>query len=112
MQNEPVIWLVGAEPPTFTPPEGIKKFVDWYKGTHIPLTLKAPGIVSANFYESVTGQMEYPKFLCIYEGESKEALDAARKSREMQASIEDGRTNGPPLGMGVRWNIAYRRIRL
>jgi hypothetical protein len=114
MSDKPVLMLVGTSIPYFGSPEIIEqkkeKYVDWYKNVHIPLALKSPGMVGANFYQCTEPKKEYPEFLCVYELENKQVVEKAMKSPEMMKAIEDGHQNGPIHGMIVRWHVVYEAV--
>lgn len=110
MDTKPVIWLMASDLPSFSAAEREKEYVEWYKGTHIPLALKAPGILKGDFYERIEPTEEYPKYLCVYQIENEGAITKARASTEMSRAIKDGRTHGPAFGMGIRWRVHYRPI--
>lgn len=110
MANKPVLMLVGTSIPTFGSSGKTEEYIDWYKKVHIPLSLKAPGMVGGTMYKVVNSKMEYPEFLTVYELESKEVVEKAMRSPEMAKAVEDGKENGPKYGMTVRWHIFYEPV--
>lgn len=114
MANKPVLMLVGTSIPYFGSPELVEQkkeqFADWYKNVHIPLALKAPGMIRATFYRATEPKKEYPEFLAVYELESKQIVEKAMRSPEMMKAIEDGHQNGPKHGMIVRWHVVYEPV--
>ena len=110
MAEKPVIMLVGTSIPTFGSPEKTAQYTDWYKKVHMPLALKAPGMLRATFYQCIDPKKEYPAFLCVYELESKQVVAKAMQSPEMLKASKDGAENGPSHGMVVRWHVFYEPV--
>ena len=110
MADKPILMLVGTSIPTFASPEKADEYVDWYKKVHMPLALKAPGMLNATLYKGTKWTLEYPSFLCVYEMESKDVIEKAMQSPEMAKANEDGHKNGVLHGMVVRWHVYYEPV--
>lgn len=85
VQNKPVLWLGGTD----CPPQKEEEFNAWYNKVHIPMVLKAPGMVRAKRYEVIEAGNEYPRFLAIYELENEAAFELAMKSQEMATARQE-----------------------
>ena len=100
------LWLVGADCAS----EKEEEFNEWYDKVHIPMVLKAPGMVSAKRYRVIEGGDEYPKFLAVYELESEAAIDLIDKSQELAAARQEMRERWGERGFTIRWRVRYRPI--
>ncbi len=72
-------------------PDDTQAFDEHYFQTHVPLSEKMPGLVSAQYHQIVgspMGKTDY-HLLAVMTFESKAALDAAMKSPEGMAAAKD-----------------------
>ncbi len=85
MAGKPIAWLVATE----CPPERDAEFNEWYNNTHVPMVLKAPGVIGATRYKALTPTTAQPTSLAIYEVENEAALKRIQESPEMAAAKAD-----------------------
>lgn len=87
------------------------KFNKWYNEVHIPLLFKYQGIKRAGRYRQLDDNKEHPKYLALYEFESKEAMDAFESSPEFAAAMKDMDETGENSGFELKWVVAYEPIK-
>lgn len=105
MAKQPVIYLLGSNPP----PGREAEFNEWYDNVHIPMILKSPGMVRAARYELVGAGDGAPKYLAIYELEDEAAIEKFTKSRERAAARkqrDEQWSKGPDYS--VVWRAHYK----
>ncbi len=105
----PVIMILGTEPP----PGLEEEWNQWYTEKHVPDVLKFKGARKATRYK-ISKEMEgqYPRYLAVYEFESKEALDEyMTTSPEHFAALDDWNDNWAPKGAEIKWRIYYEPIK-
>ena len=103
METKPVIYLVATQ----CPPEKEEKFNKWYNEVHIPLLLKFKGIKKVTRYK-ITGETEeYPKYLTIFDFESREAFEKYSTSPERAASREEASETWKDGGYEIKWRVQY-----
>jgi len=70
-------------------PENDAKFNKWYNEVHIPMLMKYKGIKKVTRYRVIEEKAARPKFLAVYEFDSKKDLDEMPKSQAFQAAIAE-----------------------
>ena len=85
-----------------------KEFNKWYDEIHMPLLLKFKGIRKATRYQVVNENEEFPKYLAIYEFESKEIYEACKKSPKLAATLSKPWKKGEPE---LRWRMECEHLR-
>jgi len=107
METKPIIHVVATECRS----EVEEKFNKWYDDVHIPLLFKFKGMKEATRYKIMNETEEYPKYLTIYEFESKEAYQAYRTSPELAASTEEMKETWKEGGFEVKWRVQYEPMK-
>ncbi len=70
-------------------PEREEAFNRWYNEDHLPKMLeRVPGILSGRRYRVIEGEEEF-RFLAMYEFESYEAMETARKSDVVKQLVRE-----------------------
>ena len=107
MATKPVIHVVGTE----CPPEMEEKFDRWYSERHVPDLLKFKGLKKVTRYKILRPNEEYPKFLTVYEFESREQFEAYFVSPERSAAAEDWRNIQQKLKASQKWAVQFETIK-
>ncbi len=105
MDKQRVILVVGTNPP----PGKEAEFNEWYDNVHVPMLLKAPGMVRATRYQLVGEGDEYPRYLAIYELEDEAAMAKFAQSPEAAAAHQQRReqwAGGPDFS--ISWRANYQ----
>ncbi len=69
-------------------PEHDTEFNKWYNEVHIPMLLKYKGIKKVTRYKEMNNEGK-PRYLAVYEYDSKADYDGLNKSSEFQAAIAE-----------------------
>ena len=106
MAKTRIINIVATE----IPKENDAKFNKWYNEVHIPMLMKYKGIKKVTRYKMIEDKAKKPKYLAVYEFDTKEDLDALMKSPEFKAAIEEmqGTWKGDNF---LKWAAAYEPIK-
>jgi uncharacterized protein (TIGR02118 family) len=95
---------------TECPPEKDAAFNKWYNEVHIPLLFKYKGMKKVTRYKVIDEKSQQPKYLAIYEYDTKEAMDAQHESPEFKAAIAE--MQGSWLGkFDLKWAAGYEPIK-
>lgn len=107
MAAKAVIHVVG----TVCPPEMEKKFDAWYSERHVPDLLKFKGLKKVTRYKILRPNEDYPKFLTIYEFESREQFEAYFTSPERAAAAKDWQKIQKELSASQKWAVQFEQIK-
>jgi len=107
MESKPVILIRGTQ----CPPEVEERFDTWYSEKHVPDVLKFKGIKRATRYKIIGGDKGCPKFLVIYEFESRQAFEEYDTSTVRDAVYEDWLRISKETGAEMIWRVQYEAIR-
>jgi uncharacterized protein (TIGR02118 family) len=107
MSSKPILQVIAMD----CSPEKEEKFNKWYTESHVPLILKCGGVKEAARYKRIGENEEFPKYLALYEYESKEAMDAERNAPEFAAVGEDVRKAWPNGLPPPKWVVQYELIK-
>ena len=108
MEIGPTILVVGTE----CPPEAEEEWNRWYNAKHVPDVLKFKGVKKATRYKIIGDDKgEYPKYLVIYEFESRQAAEAYNTSPEFDALRKDWNDNWAKRGAEIKWRLQYEPIK-
>ena len=108
MEPKPVIMMVGTQ----CPPAVEESFNTWYNEKHIPDVLKFKRIKRAARYKIMGDDEGYPKFLAIYEFESRQAFEEYETSPVRTAAGEDWLRISKETGAEMMWRTKYEAIRI
>jgi len=70
-------------------PEDDANFNKWYDEVHIPMLFKNKNLKKVTRYKVATQKGEKPRYMAIYEYDTREALNAFPASPEFKAAIEE-----------------------
>lgn len=70
-------------------PENDAKFNKWYNEVHIPMLMKYKGIKRVTRYKTIEARGAKPRYLAIYEFDTKEDLNDSMASPEFKAALEE-----------------------
>ena len=90
-----------------------EKFNKYYSEVHTPMLLKYKGIKKATRYRKIGDKEEGPKYLGIYEFESKKALDIFNdfdKCPEHAAARDRMKETWKNGGFIIKWIVPYEEI--
>ena len=107
MESKPVIMIRGTQ----CPPEMEEKFDTWYSEKHVPDVLKFKGVKKATRYKIIGNDKECPKFLAIYEFESRQAVEEYDISAVRDTVYEDWLRISKETGAEMIWRVQYEAVR-
>lgn len=106
MARSPVMLVVATK----VSPEREREFNEWYDKVHIPMVLRAPGMVRADRYKVVGAEDDLATYLAVYEMESEEAIGLWEKSPERDAALKDRLQQWGETGFTVAWRGYYKHL--
>jgi len=116
METERIIMVIGSD----SPPEVEEEWSEWYNREHTPDALKFKGIrkgVRYRLVDSATlnvtptpGGERVPKYLAVYEFESREALKEWDTSPERQHCVDEWTKKWSDKGPEIGWRLYYEPI--
>ena len=108
MQEKAVLFFVGSQ----CTPEQEEKFNKWYNETHIPMLLKARGMVGATRYKlAPIIEGEYPTYLAIYEFEDRQAFEEFWSGSVLVAAREEMKETWGDKPFDIKWRVVYEPIK-
>lgn len=96
---------------TECPPENDAKFNKWYDEVHIPMLFKYKGMKKVTRYRILEEKAEKPKYVAIYEYDTKEALNTLTASPEFKAAIAEMQDTQKGLKFDIRWAMSCEPIK-
>jgi quinol monooxygenase YgiN len=90
-------------------PKNDAKFNKWYNEVHIPMLMKNKGIKKVTRYRIID---EKPRFIAVYEYDTKEDLDNLSKSPEFQAAIAEMQETWKGEMPNITWAISCEPIKV
>jgi len=91
-------------------PELDEKFNKWYNGVHIPMLIKNKAMKRASRYKRIGDDESYPKYLAVYEFESKEGFNAYNSGPELVEALEDLEATWKEEDTESVWRVQYEVI--
>ena len=85
MEAKPIIHVIATE----CRPEDEEKFNKWYDEIHIPMLFEFGGLKKATRHKILYESEKYPKYLAIYEFDSKKAFEDYENSPELAAARKE-----------------------
>jgi antibiotic biosynthesis monooxygenase (ABM) superfamily enzyme len=82
------------------------RFNEWYNEVHIPLLMKYKGIKKVTRYKMLNGKTKKPKYIAIYEFDTKQDLDGLPASREFKAAIEEMQETWKGETFDIKWAVS------
>jgi antibiotic biosynthesis monooxygenase (ABM) superfamily enzyme len=92
-------------------PENDAKFNKWYNEVHIPMLMKYKGIKKVTRYKITEEKAPRPRFLAVYEFDTKEALDGLSKSEAFQAAIAEMQETWKGQMFDIKWAVSGEPIK-
>ena len=92
-------------------PENDAKFNKWYNEVHIPMLLKYQGIKKVTRYKILDEKQEKPRYIAVYEYDTKEALNALTASPEFKAAIEEMQETWKGQMFDIKWAVSCEPIK-
>jgi len=92
-------------------PENDAKFNKWYDEVHVPMLMKYKGIKKVTRYRIIEENAPKPKFLAVYEYDTKEELDGLNKSAEFGAAIAEMQETWKGNMPDITWAISCEPIK-
>ena len=91
-------------------PKDDARFNKWYDEVHIPMLFKYKGMKKVTRYRMIDDKDKKPRYLAIYEYDSKEALNAFPQSPEFKAAIAEMQTTWKGNMFDIKWAASYEPI--
>ncbi len=92
-------------------PENDAKFNKWYNEVHIPMLMKYKGIKKVTRYRFIEENAPRPKFLAVYEYDSRKDLDGLTQSAEFQAAIAEMQETWKDVKIDIIWAVSGEPIK-
>jgi antibiotic biosynthesis monooxygenase (ABM) superfamily enzyme len=92
-------------------PEKDARFNKWYSEVHIPMLMKFKGIKKVTRYKIIEEKATKPKYLAVYEYDTKNDLDALPKSAEFQAAIAEMQETWKGEMFDIKWVVSGEPIK-
>jgi uncharacterized protein (TIGR02118 family) len=92
-------------------PKNDAKFNKWYNEVHIPMLLKYQGIKRVTRYKTMEEKQDKPRYIAIYEYDTKEALNAQNASPEFKAAIEEMQETWKGQMFAIKWGVSCEPIK-
>ncbi|MHB8105500.1 MAG: EthD family reductase [Dehalococcoidales bacterium] len=92
-------------------PKNEAKFNKWYNEVHIPMLMKFKGIKKVTRYNITEAKAPKPRFLAVYEYDTKEDLEALSKSPEFQAAIAEMQETWKGEMFDIKWAVSGEPIK-
>jgi quinol monooxygenase YgiN len=91
-------------------PKNDAKFNKWYNEVHIPMLMKYKGIKKVTRYKIFDDKAPKPKYLAIYEYDTKEALDGINKSPAFKEAIAEMQETWKGEMFDIKWAMSGEPI--
>jgi hypothetical protein len=101
-----IILIVASEPSA----EKEQEYNLWYSGQHVPMMFEFKGMRKASRYVRSGQNPQSPKYLAVYEFESKDDLGAFTKSVEFASAVKDFDEKWKDGGFEGKWGASYELI--
>lgn len=86
-------------------------FNKWYNEVHIPMLMKYKGIKKVTRYKIIDEKADKPKFLAVYEYDTKGDLNALNASPEFKAAIGEMQSTWKNDMMEIKWAVACEPLK-
>jgi antibiotic biosynthesis monooxygenase (ABM) superfamily enzyme len=87
------------------------RFNEWYNEVHIPMLMKYKGIKKVTRYKMLNGKTGKPKYIAIYEFDTKQDLDGLPASREFKAAIEEMQETWKGETFDIKWAVSCEPLK-
>jgi hypothetical protein len=109
MENAPVIYLVGSNPPDASK-EIQARYEKWASEVYFPLQLKTGKMISIDRYGILGEKPEYPKNLILNDFANLKSYEDWRTMPEVIAIRKDVDTTWPKYGREMLWGPVYQQL--
>jgi antibiotic biosynthesis monooxygenase (ABM) superfamily enzyme len=92
-------------------PENDAKFNKWYNEVHIPMLMKYKGIKKVTRYRIIEEKAARPRFLAIYEFDTKKDLDELSKSQAFRDAIAEMQETWKGQMFDIKWAVTGEPIK-
>ncbi|OGN94562.1 MAG: hypothetical protein A2Y89_04200 [Chloroflexi bacterium RBG_13_51_18] len=92
-------------------PKNDSKFNKWYNEVHIPLLMKYKGIKKVTRYKILDEKTDKPRYIAIYEFDTKEDLNALNTSAEFKAAIEEMQGTWKGDMFDIKWAVSCEPLK-
>ncbi|OGO00393.1 MAG: hypothetical protein A2Y58_05840 [Chloroflexi bacterium RBG_13_51_52] len=92
-------------------PKNNAKFNKWYDEVHIPMLMKYKGIKKVTRYKMLENKDKKPKYLAVYEFDTKKDLDELSKSPEFKAAIEEMQGTWKGEMFDIKWAVSAEPLK-
>jgi uncharacterized protein (TIGR02118 family) len=96
---------------TECPPKNDAKFNKWYDEVHIPMLFKYQGMKKVTRYKILDEKQEKPRYIAVYEYNTKEDLNALTASPEFKAAIEEMQETWKGQMFDIKWAVSCEPIK-
>ena len=87
------------------------KFNKWYDEVHIPMLMKYKGIRKVTRYKMIENKEKKPKYLAVYEFDTKEDLDNLPKGPEFKAAIAEMQETWKGEMFDIKWAVSAEPLK-
>lgn len=87
------------------------KFNKWYNEVHIPMLMKYKGIKKVTRYKIIDEKADKPRYIAVYEYDSKSDLNALNASPEFKAAIAEMQETQKVQSFDIKWATACEPIK-
>ena len=108
MENKPVIHVVATQ----CKPEVEEEFNKWYDEVHVPLLFKFRGMKKVTRFKILKDTGEYPKYLAIYEFESRKDYEEYAASPELAAGQKEVAETWKESVFDIKWRVQYEAMKI
>jgi len=92
-------------------PDDEAKFNKWYDEVHIPLLLKFKGLKKVTRFKAAYEPKEYPKYLTIYEFNTKADYEGYQKSPELAAARAEMAETWKARPFEMTWRVQFESLK-
>jgi uncharacterized protein (TIGR02118 family) len=87
------------------------KFNKWYNEVHIPMLMKYKGIKKVTRYKIIDEKADKPRYIAIYEYDTKGELNALTASPEFKAAIEEMQSTWKGEMFDIKWAVSCEPLK-
>jgi len=92
-------------------PDDEARFNKWYDEVHIPMLLKFKGMKKVTRFKAAYEPKEYPKYLTIYEFDSKKDFEAFQNSPELAAARAEMAETWKARPFEMTWRVQFESLK-
>lgn len=92
-------------------PDDEARFNKWYDEVHIPMLLKFKGMKKVTRFKAAYEPKEYPKYLTIYEFDSKKDFEAFQNSPELAAARAEMTETWKARPFEMTWRVQFEALK-